>query len=82
MNVRYGLTYALILCTLIIIPVVGTAQGVPPSCSGFDPQGLVEFDFTNSDISEVIRHVVQLTGGSVFYDPVLVQGNVSIVNRS
>ena len=65
--------------TLLGMSGVGRAQEVSVSPSGFDPHRLVEFHFTDSDIHEVVRYVVQLTGWSVFYDPKQVEGTVTIV---
>src|SRR4029453_16729250 len=40
---------------------------------------LVQLNFTNRDIGEVVRHFVQFTGWSVFYDPAQVRGKVTIM---
>lgn len=64
---------------LLLIPGVCTPQNVLLSGHDLDLHRLVEFNFIDSDIAEVIHHVVQLTGWSVFYDSALVQGKVTIV---
>jgi hypothetical protein len=76
---RSGLSGAFILLVLLCAPGVGTPQDTSSWRDDFDPQKPVEFHFTASDISEVIQHVVQLTGWAVFYDPDQVHGKVTIV---
>lgn len=44
-----------------------------------ESQRLVEFSFIDSDMTEVLQHVIQLTGWSVFYDPVQVTGKVTLL---
>jgi hypothetical protein len=39
----------------------------------------VEFNFTNSEIADVVQHLARLTGWSVFYDPAQVRGKVTII---
>jgi len=67
------------LLVVLLTPGIGRAQDASPSHPDFDPQALVEFNFTNSDISDVVRHFVRSTGWSVFYDPAQVRGKVTIV---
>jgi hypothetical protein len=55
------------------------AQNAPHTPYAFDPEALVEFSFTNSDMADVVQHLARLTGWSVFYDPAQVRGKVTIV---
>jgi hypothetical protein len=66
----------LLTLVLLLIPGIGLPQDTH---DGPDPHRLVEFDFTNSDIAEVLRRFVQLTGWPVFYDPTQVRGRVTII---
>jgi hypothetical protein len=68
----------LVLCPLLLISP-GMAQDTTVFSSAFAPHALVEFNFTNSEITDVIHHLARLTGWSVFYDPTQVHGTVTIV---
>jgi type II secretory pathway component GspD/PulD (secretin) len=76
---RSRLCWIVILLVLLCAPGVSTSQDTASWRDDVDLQRLVEFTFTASDISEVIHHLAQLTGWSVFYDPDQVRGKVSIV---
>jgi type II secretory pathway component GspD/PulD (secretin) len=76
---QLGFFWMVLVLLLLVSPRVGLPQEVFPPAWGGDPQQLVELHFTNSDIEEVLRHVIQLTGWSVFYDPAQVQGKVTIL---
>lgn len=76
---RSKLLCPLALLVLLLVPGLVISQDTAPSRSDFDPQALVEFNFTDSDVGEVVRHFVQFTGWSVFYDPAQVRGKVTIV---
>jgi hypothetical protein len=68
-----------ILVALLLVPGVSLPQTTAQSRYGIDPQRLVAFTFVDTEISEVIRHVVQLTGWSIFYDTAQVHGKVTII---
>ncbi|HEY7495890.1 MAG TPA: hypothetical protein VIH59_32900 [Candidatus Tectomicrobia bacterium] len=76
---RQRLFGMLSLLVVLLTSGGGRAQDAAPSYPDFDPQALVEFNFTNRDIGDVVRHFVQFTGWSVFYDPAQVRGKVTIV---
>ena len=57
----------------------GMAQDTSVFSSTFAPHAMVEFNFTSSEITDVIHHLTRLTGWSVFYDPTQVYGKVTIV---
>ena len=67
------------LLVVLLTTSTGRAQDTAPSRPDFDLQVLVEFNFTNSDIGDVVRHFVRSIGWSVFYDPAQVRGKVTIV---
>jgi hypothetical protein len=67
------------LFTLLVLMRPAMAQDTHISPAVFDPDILVEFNFTNRDITDVIHHLAQLTGWSVFYDPAQVRGKVTII---
>jgi hypothetical protein len=75
----YEVIGRLLLFTLLLLVRPGLAQDTPISPAVFDPDVLVEFNFTNRDITDVIHHLAQLTGWSVFYDPAQVRGKVTII---
>ena len=63
-------------------PATGSSRpgpGTTISADVFDPDVLVEFHFTNSEVTDVIHHLARLTGWSVFYDPAQVRGKVTII---
>jgi hypothetical protein len=62
----------------LLLPRPGLAQDTIPAVV-FDPDVLVEFHFTNSEVTDVMRHLARLTGWSVFYDPAQVRGKVTII---
>jgi hypothetical protein len=64
--------------TLLLPARLGLAQDTIPAAV-FDPEVPVEFNFTNSEVGDVVRHLVRLTGWSVFYDPAQVRGKVTII---
>lgn len=68
-----------LLVGLLLAPRLSLPQTPSPSRYGVDPHKQVAFTFVDTDISEVIRHVVQLTGWSIFYDTAQVHGKVTIV---
>lgn len=68
-----------VVLLLLVSPRVGLPQDAFLPAWGADPQQLVDFSFTNSDIAEVLQHVMQLTGWSVFYNPAHVRGTVTIL---
>jgi hypothetical protein len=68
----------LVLCPLLLVGA-GMAQDTAELASTLAPHALVEFNFTNSEITDVIHHLTRLTGWSVFYDPTQVRGKVTIV---
>jgi type II secretory pathway component GspD/PulD (secretin) len=76
---RFGFACLVVVLVLLVSPRLGLLQETVPPAQGLKPQQLVEFNFTNSDIEKVLRHVIQLTGWSVFYDPERVQGKVTIL---
>jgi type II secretory pathway component GspD/PulD (secretin) len=76
---RQRLCGTLPLLVVLLTTGAGSAQDALPFRPDFDPQTLVEFNFTNSDIGDVVRHFVRSTGWSVFYDPAQVRGKVTIV---
>jgi type II secretory pathway component GspD/PulD (secretin) len=76
---RFGCSGLVVALLLLVSPRLSLLQETVPPARGLEPQQLVEFSFTNSDIEEVLRHVIQLTGWSVFYDPEQVQGKVTIL---
>jgi hypothetical protein len=67
------------LFTLLALVHPGMAQDTHLSPDVFDPDVLVEFNFINREITDVIHHLAQLTGWSVFYDPVQVGGKITII---
>jgi type II secretory pathway component GspD/PulD (secretin) len=75
--------YVRFFMLLVLCPVLlgspGMAQDTSVFSSALAPHDLVEFNFTNSDITDVIHHLTQLTGWSVFYDPTQVRGKITIV---
>jgi hypothetical protein len=73
------LLWTLPLMVLLLRPGLAMPQDAAPSRHDLDPHALVEFNFTNSDIGEVVHHFVQFTGWPVFYDAALVRGKVTIV---
>jgi type II secretory pathway component GspD/PulD (secretin) len=76
---RLGFSCMVVVFLLFVSPRLALLQETVLPAWGLEPQQLVEFSFTNSDIEEVLRHVIQLTGWSVFYDPEQVQGKVTIL---
>jgi hypothetical protein len=64
--------------TPLLLARLGLAQDTIPAAV-FDPDVLVEFHFTNSEVTDVIHHLARLTGWSVFYDPAQVRGKVTII---
>jgi hypothetical protein len=67
-----------VLCSLLLVGA-GMAQDTAGFASTLAPHAMVEFSFTNSEITDVIHHLTQLTGWSVFYDPTQVRGKVTII---
>lgn len=76
---RLSSSCLVVVLVLLASPRLGLPQEKILPAQGLEPQQLVEFNFTNSDIEKVLRHVIQLTGWSVFYDPEQVQGKVTIL---
>jgi type II secretory pathway component GspD/PulD (secretin) len=69
----------LCLFTTLLLVCPGLAQDAGLSAAVFDADMLVEFNFTHSEITDVIQHLARLTGWSVFYDPAQVRGKVTII---
>jgi hypothetical protein len=67
------------LFTALLLVRPGLAQDIGISPAVFDADMLVEFNFTNSEITDVVQHLARLTGWSVFYDPAQVRGKVTII---
>ena len=76
---RLAVSCMVVVLMLLVSPRVGLSQDAFPLAWGVEPQQLVEFSFTHSEIKEVLQHVIRLTGWSIFYDPTHVQGNVTIL---
>ena len=77
---RSSLSSTLVLVVVLLAPSLSTPQqDTSQSHYGVDPHRLVEFTFVDTDLSEVIRHVVHLTGWSIFYDTAQVPGKVTII---
>ena len=76
---RLGCAGMVMLLVLVLLSRTGMPQAPAPSRRGLDPQQLVEFNFTNSDIATVLQHFITLTGWSVFYDAEHVTGKVTIL---
>jgi hypothetical protein len=75
----YEVIGRLLLFALLLLVRPGLAQDTHVSPAVFDPDVLVEFNFTNRDLTDVIHHLAQLTGWSIFYDPAQVGGKVTII---
>jgi len=71
------LVFCLLTALLLVRPGLAQDTGISPAA--FDPEAMVAFSFTNSEITDVIQHLVRLTGWSVFYDPAQVRGKVTII---
>jgi hypothetical protein len=70
--------YARFFTLLVLCPLLLVGAGMAQDTAGI-ASTMVEFNFTHSEIADVIHHLTQLTGWSVFYDPTQVRGKVTIV---
>jgi hypothetical protein len=76
MSIRF---FSWLIFSPLLLVGPGMAQDTSVFSSTFAPHAMVEFNFTSSEITDVIHHLTRLTGWSVFYDPTQVHGKVTIV---
>lgn len=69
----------LLICVGLLLVPPGMAQDTALPSSTLLPDMLVEFHFTNRDITDVMHHLAHIMGWSVFFDPTQMRGKVTII---